>query len=193
MVGAFRPHHRSFSETMPVTALPASNTPRWWLDYTVNGDTHSLQMRLPTGGTDADAEAVFSDLLALMDTNAFYLWNILGMRSAAVGTDVSLPATYGGPTAAGSGSSTDGDFRAHTYSLTGRDAAGHKIKVTLFGAKLQANGDYRIQNGENASTDVLIDYFAALDMKFVTINALQPIWNNYVNTGWNDHWIKSRR
>jgi len=178
---------------MPVTALPPSNTVRYWLDYVVNGDPHSMQMRIPNGATDGDVADVFSGLLDLMDTNAFYLWDVVGMRKADKGTDVSLPVTYAGTMAAGSGSSVDGDFRAHTYSMTGRDASGHKVKVFWYGAKLQANGDYRIQNGENASTDVLIDYLTALSGFFVTINALQPIWNNYVNTGWNDHWIKSRR
>jgi len=178
---------------MPVTRLSPSNTARWWLDYTVNGDPHTIQMRLPSGGTDADAESVFTDILGLMDASAFYGWSVIGMRHAVAGSDVSLPATYGGPTSAGAGSSTDNEFRAHTYSLTGRDAEGHKIKVTFFGAKLQANGDYRLGHGENSITDALIDYFVALDGKFVTINGLQPLWNNYVNTGFNDHWIHSRR
>lgn len=178
---------------MPVTALAPSNTPRWWLDYTANGDSHSMLMRATSDKTAAQVSTVFSDLLGLFTADNIYGITPSGLRHAAEGSDVSLPATYTGGTSFGSGSAIDTDLRAKTFSFTGRDDAGHKVRLFVFGAKSGANGNYRIDRGENFIMDSIEDYLTALNGFFNTISGGHPIWNLYANTGWNDHWIRRAR
>lgn len=178
---------------MPVVALPPSNTPRWWLDYTVNGDPHSLMMRATSIKTDAQVATVYADLLALFTTSDIYAIAVTGMRKAAEGSDVTLPATYAETTAFGTGTAVDNDNRAKTFSFTGRSDDGHKVKLFIFGCKPTANGDYRIQVGESSTIDDVVTYLNNLNGFFNSISGGHPIWNAYGNTGWNDHWIKKAR
>lgn len=178
---------------MPIAALPPNSTDRWWLDYTVNGDAHSMLMRAGSTKTAAEVSSVFSDFLTLFTINNLYEVNVVGMRHALNGSDVSLPATYTGDTQLGSGTANTTDMRAKTISFTGRDQTGHKIKLYMFGVKFQSNGDYRIQRGEDVAVGDLLNYLAALDGFFDSINGLHPIWNQYANVGFNDHWIKRVR
>jgi hypothetical protein len=182
-----------FSETMPVTALPPDNTPRWWLDYVANGDSHSMLMRAAAGKTAAEVSTVFSDFLGLFTTDNLFGITVTGLRHANEGSDVSLPETYTGTTAFGSGTAVDTDNRAKTFSFTGRDIFGHKVRLYVYGAKSGANGNYRIDRGESFIMDSVEDYLNALDGFWETINGSHPIWNLYANTGFNDHWIRRAR
>jgi len=182
-----------FSEKMPVGALPPNTTKRYWLDYTVNGDSHSMLMRVLDTVSDVVAKDVFSGLIDLIDASTFYAINPTGMRVAEAGSDVTLPAVYDGSAIGGNGTAFDTDFRAKTYSFTGRDPSGHKTRLFIYGAKASANGDYRIQVGENSIIETIVDYLNALTNCFVSINGRRAIWNQYANTGYNDHWIKKAR
>ena len=174
-------------------ALPAHNTERWFLDYTVNGDLHHLLMRTPDGATEAGVSSVYSDFLALLSSASVYGIDVVGMRFASHGSDVTLPATYTGTIHFGAGTAVANDFRAKTFSFTGRDASGHKIKLFIFGAITQADGDYRLQVGTDSHIDACVAYLNALTSYWYTIAGLKPVWNHYANVGFHDHWIKRAR
>lgn len=152
-----------------------------------------MMMRATSDKTAAQVSTVYSDLLSLFTADNIYDINTTGLRFAVEGSDVSLPATYTGLTTFGSGSAVDTDDRAKTFSLTGRDDGGHKVRLFVFGAKSHANGNYRIDRGESFIMDSVEDYLNALNGFFNTINGAHPIWNLYVNTGYNDHWIRRAR
>jgi hypothetical protein len=118
---------------------------------------------------------------------------VTGMRKALVGSNVTLPQTYLGTTQFGAGTAIGNDFRAKTFSFTGRDDTGHKIKLFVFGAITQADGDYRLQVGTDTHIDQVVDYLNALNGFWNTINEGHPVWNAYANVGFNDHWIKRAR
>ncbi len=178
---------------MPLTPISPSNTVRWWLDYTVNGDAHSLMMRTGTGATAAEVSSVFTDFFTLFTTDLLYGITVTGLRRASVGSDVTIPQTYSGTTSFGSGTAFDTDLRAKTFSFTGRALDGHKNKLFVYGCKIGANGDYRIQVGENGAIDDVIAYLQGAVSYWRAISGEQTIWNGYANTGWNDHWIKVAR
>jgi hypothetical protein len=176
-----------------MAALPESNTTRWWLDYTVSGQAHSMLMRTTTDKTAAQVSTVFSGFFDLLDTASVYQIDVTGMRKALVGSNVTLPQTYLGTTQFGAGTAIGNDFRAKTFSFTGRDDTGHKIKLFVFGAITQADGDYRLQVGTDTHIDQVVDYLNALNGFWNTINEGHPVWNAYANVGFNDHWIKRAR
>lgn len=180
-------------EKVPVTALPASNTNRYWLDYTVNSDPHSLMMRDFGGLGAAAVSSIYSDLLSLFSTDDIYGIGVTGMRFAVAGSDVTLPRTYSGTASFSGGTAFDTDRRAAQYSFTGRDDSGHKGRIFIFGAKFSANGDYRLQVAENARISDVVDYLNALPTSFCSINGKKMVWNAYANTGVNDHWVKKAR
>jgi hypothetical protein len=193
VVGEAHHSYERFSENMPVVALPPSSTKRWWLDYTVNGDSHSILMRADAGQSAAQVSGVFSTLLTGFGDANLYQYDVTGLRYAEVGSDVSLPAPYTGDAQFGTGTAVSTDQRAKTLSFTGRDVAGHKVKFFMYGIKMQAQGDYRISIGEDVAIGAAITYLTNLTEHFWTIAGLQPIWNGYANVGWNDHWIKRAR
>lgn len=178
---------------MPITPLPPTNTERWWLDYTVNGDAHSMLMRTVLGIDPAVVSDGYADFLEAMGVGALYGINVTGLRRAVIGSDVTLPQLYTGSTPIGSGTGVAGDDRAKVFSFTGRDVSGHKARVFVYGAKVSADGDYRFDLSENADVIAgLTQLKATVDM-FLSINGLPVVWNDYVNIGYNDHWIKQAR
>jgi hypothetical protein len=173
--------------------LPANSTERWYLDYTVNGDLHHLLMRTPPGASESGVSLVYQGLFDLLDSANIYQVDVIGMRFSSQGSDVTLPAAYTGTLQFGAGTAVGNDFRAKTFSFTGRDASGHKTKFFVFGAITQAEGDYRLQQGANSAIDAVVLYLNSLTGYFVTIAGLKPIWNHYANIGFHDHWIKRAR
>ncbi len=143
--------------------------------------------------TESQVSSVISGLLDLFADTDIYEINFVALRKALEGSDVTLPATWTGNTQWGTGSAVDNDNRAKTFSFTGRDDSGHKVKAFVFGAKFVANGDYRVQVGENAEIDSIVAYLGALNGFFLTINGSPAIWNQYANVGFNDHWIRVAR
>jgi len=178
---------------MPVVALPPNNTERWWLDYTVNGDTHSWLMRTEDDADPLVVSDVFGDLINNFTDASFYSWSALGLRRALRGSDVTLPFTFTGTPPSFTGTAVSTDDRAKQLSITGRDLSGHKARFFLFGAKLVSNGDYRTITAESAEVAAFLAALSATPTFFLSINGLSVSWHPYVNIGWNDHWVKQAR
>lgn len=177
---------------VPVTALPASNTRRYFLDYTINGVLHHLMMR--TGDTKSESQAsdVLDGLLTILasDLNEF---EVQSLRRAENGSDVTNPVTWSGASSYGSGNANDNIGRVLSASFTGKDVTGHKIKFFIFGTKNLSTGDYRVQRSESSVIADALDYLATLNGFFITIAGEPPVWNQYVNQDVNDHWEKKLR
>src|SRR4029450_1438935 len=82
--------------------LPVENTKRYFLDYTVASKNHTCECRTATLATDADASTAFDDLFGALSPQLFAV-TVQGMRVAALGSTVTLPAVYSGSTTFGSG------------------------------------------------------------------------------------------
>ena len=172
-------------------ALPPSNTQRWFVDYQQGTYQHTLVVRGSPTATQETVDANVTTFLTAIGTE-FVESHIIGVRHAAVGSDVTLPVESGligdsfgsGPTTA--------YHSATAVSFTGRSENGHKWRVSVFGYK-NALGDYRLQASE---ATWVFNGIAALDaafMSFVVIDGGQPIINAYANLGVNDHWLKKAR
>lgn len=178
---------------MPITALPPSNTPRWFMDYAVSGVNHTLMMRANDLKTASLVSSVLDGLFQLMDVGNLYTIDTISLRHAAEGSDVTVPETWSGASSYGGGTAFDTDNRVRAYSFTGRSLDGHKCKFFIYGALIGAEGDYRIDTGSNAGISDAIDYLNALNGFFISISGEPVVWNPYANVGWNDHWLKVLR
>lgn len=171
--------------------LPPSNTKRYFLDYQVAGEQHTMTMRVDDAATDEDASTGFDALLTAM---APLLLNIVvvRMRVANSGTNVTTPATYGGAlefgTGAGSGVNVP-DF----WSFTGKDSAGRIVKVEIFGRSISPNNNFRVNMVDDSDVEAALSALDTVAPIWLTISGSAPFWNPYANQGVNAYWQRQAR
>lgn len=162
-------------------------TARYWLDYSVAGQVHSQQMRVIGSAGSAAANAAFDAVWSQMDSQLLEC-TIIGMRHAAVGSNITNPVAWTGPASYGSGPG-DPYQSAYYYDWVGRGVTGRKVRVSFFGTLLsQFGGDYRLVSGESAIVALVLDAFVADPECWVDISGNVPVWHNYADTGVNAYW-----
>lgn len=175
---------------MALPPLPPENTARFRVNYSVGGEQHNFQVRsAPTSpatlGADVDAF-----LTAL--SGALNAVTISTVEFAASGSNVFNIVTSGiEGNAYGSGAGT-GSARANYVDFIGRSTDGRKVKLAVFGLKIDAT-DYRFLPGENTSVDDAIDVLQLGGVQFLTISGVKPQWYTYANAGVNYHWQRAVR
>jgi len=176
---------------MPLTALPASNTERYWLQYDMDGNLHKMQQRVPNNHPVASVVSAFDQFLSAL-VNDFWQIDIIGLERAVQGSDIRNPVTWTGATSYGLGAPSD-ISQAATLSFVGRSNGGHKNRVFMFGAKSIAFDDYRIGSGENTSVLNALTVLNGLPNGFLSIDGLKPVYKAYANLNVNQHWVKKLR
>lgn len=172
--------------------LPANNTKRYFLDYSVGGVEHTLLMRVATGTDDSLASGAFEDLLTELSAQLYSL-TVLGMRVSAEGSDISLPATYSGATSFGSGAA-DKVGTAGYVTFLGRTADGRRTRISIFGNKtVQVGGDFRASGTEVGDFVDAIAWLQGNPSYFRSISGLGTTWYPYADTGYNSYWRNKLR
>jgi hypothetical protein len=167
--------------------ISPDNTQRFFVDYTVAGFQHTLLCRAGSTVTAADAGATIAALFAAFDS-AIYVATIDGFRSAAPGTNVTVPEVWPGDPSYGVGAGVPANS-AQYYDMIGRGAAGHRVRVALFGAILVTDGgDYRMSSAEDALVANAIAVLTSDGDIFLDINYDVPVWKPYINLGVNAYW-----
>lgn len=174
--------------------LPASNTERWFLDYTVLGEEHTLMMRTADAVTDAEAAEALDTFLTAFSTGTSEI-TINGLRHAAATSNFSFPAATTGldPTyGEGVGSLIDVPLQA---TFTGRSADGRDGRTGFFGWSGQTDSSWRYTVAEDTTVANTVAALTSLTNSgfFVSISGGAIIWHNYMNVGYNDHWVKEQR
>ena len=177
---------------MPVVALPADNTERWWMVYQVNGDTHRMMVRTGDGGVPTAISNAFHGILNRM-AGSLNEVTPLGLERALRGSNVRNPFAWTNAATYGLGNADSNDDRDKAISCVGRSSGGHKVKFFLFGFKNDADGDYRTDTTENAGVADTVGYLNGATGFALAIDGLQPVWKSYVNIKVNDHWVKVHR
>ncbi len=172
---------------MPLAPISPDNTQRFWVDYTVCGYQHTIQMRAGSTVEASDASAQMAALFAVFDSS-LYECAIDGFRSAAPGTSISVPETWTGDASYGSGAGSP-HKTAWYYGLIGRGPTGRKVRVYLFGAILEDyGGDYRISSAENALVGDAITALTSDGDMWLDVDYQVPVWHTYINVGPNAYW-----
>ena len=168
--------------------LPANNTDRYFLDYAVGPNNHTLEQRVAAGMLPAPAADAFDAFLTAIHTLLLEI-NIIGMRYQAHGSHVSLPVAWTGASSYGTGTPDLVDTTKY-ISYVGRSADGRRVRATVFGVSNPvADGDFRWENGANAAADAGRSALASFSAdNWLTISGQHPTWNNYANVGINAYW-----
>lgn len=167
--------------------LPVSNTPRLEVDYDACQHVHTVQVRWSAPNTVVDAAEALDELWSAYGGN-LYRTTVVGARTIAAGSNISVPYTWPGSAEYGD---TIGPAKntAAFYDVVGRSADGRRVRIAFFGAKLiSSDTDYRWGVGEISEFDTVLSLLPTFEGAPVTISGEQPFWNPYINGGINAYW-----
>jgi len=179
---------------MAVPPINPNNTQRYYYDYSVYAEQHTMIVRVDES-VGLDDFKIELDLFLQAMSPGLTTITTVGLRHSEAGSNVTNPvdadgiaATYG----SGSGNVINAPLQV---TFTGRDGTGHKVRVGLFGWDGQTDASWRYTTAENA---VVLDAVAQLTSSgaagvFWTINDQRPLWHPYMNISYNDHWVKVER
>lgn len=168
--------------------LPSNNTGVFYLDYTTEGEDHTLQVRFGTGSSALEAASVVNGFLSAVEAQLYTL-TVRGARVRDLGANVTYPVDWDGDDVYGSGST--GHYTSAFYmDFVGRSIDGRRCRVAVFGCKSLADSsgsDYRF----SSATDWVAAGLAALEaLPFcpVSISGEVVNWQQYANVGVNAYW-----
>jgi len=153
-----------------------------------------MQLRYDdTTATSSDALQVIADLLTEMDPLIAVL-TIIGARRADVASDVTNPTTWPGATTYGTGVAQEINS-PRQLMFEGRDSAGVKWKLSLFGYDEATPPNFRILSGDSAPIAAAL---AALQNGInaeacVTVGYGLPVLKPYVSFNYNNRYERKQR
>jgi hypothetical protein len=167
--------------------LPSNNTGVLFLDYSVGGESHTMQFRYSDGGTVADMKDVADQFLTALGDAIFEI-TITGARHRPKDETITLPESWTGSSTYGTGSATH-DQSAWYIDFVGRSAGGRRVRIALFGAASFEDNighDYRLPATDQVADAILVlqsnsDILTAIDNETV-------VWYSYANVGVNAYW-----
>jgi len=179
---------------MALAPLPASNTIRYFYDYTVLGDQHSMLCRVTDAVSLSDVQIAIDDFLQALSGNLVEITTV-GLRVAAEGSDITNPVATG-IIAANYGSGAGDVINAPLQvNFVGRSPDGRKSRVGIFGWTAQTDASWRITSSEDSDVLAAITSLTSAGAGgiFVSISGARPLWKPYADIGYNDHWVKQAR
>ena len=173
---------------MPVSP---SDTERWYLTYTVGGHQHTQIMRTLPATSHTVVSEGYDLILAGLEAS-LYLITIDSLEVSVLGSNVRNPATWAGSATYGSGAEPATGVPKF-ISFVGKDALGHKNRISFFGWSGLQPDDFRINAGEVAAIDTAIANLNADTTLWLTIGGGTTLWHSYANFGLNAYWQRRLR
>lgn len=168
--------------------LPSNSTGVFYLDYSVGGHDHTMQIRFGSASSALEAAGVADAFLAAVSSQLFLI-TIIGARVRDAGTNVSYPVEWDGELTYGTGA--DGEYTSALYmDFVGRSLDGRRCRIAVFGSKAgvdPADKNYRwdVTNSWVAGGLAALE---ALPNCPVTISDAPVNFKQYANTGVNAYW-----
>lgn len=175
-----------------MAALPVTNTARLFIEYTSAGHEHVAQIRLPLGSTQANAEAAYAAMAAVMAPFLHTTDRVVGARWAAAGSNLSFPITAASVVGT-LGGTLDTDQKPEFISWTGRGGGGRRCRFTIF--SVRPNPETVGWRNDNLSSQeaAVRSALQANPVNAVDISGQTVFWNNYVNYGYNAYFQRKMR
>jgi hypothetical protein len=167
--------------------ISPDNTQRFWVDYETCSTNHTLMCRAGSTVLAADAGATMAAFLAAFGS-AIHLLTVSGFRSAAPGTNISVPETW--PGAATYGSGVGPVYKGAYYAdFVGRGSTGHRVRAAVFGLNNPVGVDnFRYLASEATWVQDCLDALTSDGDIFLDIDYEVPVWKSYANSGGNAYW-----
>jgi len=178
---------------VPLTPLPASNTKRYFIHWTIGGTSHHTQIRVLDSVTDGAAITALQDdfslLLGALGSNVV----LDQLLVADNGSDIRNPVS-GWSTLTGTASPVSGQDLARTFSLRGRSSSGRKTKMLLWGLTTGEQPDFQLALADQpAEQSDFMSAVAARSNMYLAIDGTVPVYRTDYLEDYNDHWQKELR
>ena len=179
---------------MPLTPLPASNTPRVLIGYTSGGLRHHADYRVASGTTKA---AVLASITGLISAIAAVLPTGDAVDEALfipAGTNISQTMAITPVNGSVTVATIDDVDRSRFFSMTGRSDDGRRVRFTVFTPIIADAWGYRQARSEaDAGLNAVANALIALSPGALTISGDGPSWKAYFNYGQNAAFQRSQR
>jgi len=172
--------------------LDPSNTERVKYTYQNSVNEHSIVFRVVTGTPTAQVDTVFQTILSNVGIGCMAS-TITGVDRALIGSNVYNPV--GDSTLLGDsfGSGAGNPLQdAESIGFVGRGSDGRRSRLFLFGFG-SADTNFRILPSENPNVGNVVSLLNDPDTPLLTISGTAPVFNEYANINFNDHWVKDAR
>jgi len=175
---------------MPLPELLPSNTPRFRVNYTTANHNHSFQIR--SAASPAVIGTHIQNFLITL-TPLLHALVVNDVVWAPAGSDVFNPVVTGAEGySVGGGVPAAQSLEPLALNFIGRTSGGRRVRRAVFGAKGGA-GNFRYSPGEEGNIDNAVAVLQAAGSTLLGIDGIAPIWKEYVNVKYFDHWVKEIR
>lgn len=177
---------------MPLPALPPNNTPRLYIKYKAHTEGHTLVVHLPMTATTVDAAAAYNAVKASFAALLPTTEGLIGADFSDAGSNIRFPLAVSG--AAGtSASPADRRFAPIYNSVTGRSVDGRKVRLGIFTAVLSPEDEGSRVAKTNTAGALIYNVLTSAGLSARSISGNLIVWNDYVNSGFNDYWVRQIR
>lgn len=172
--------------------LPETSTERVKYIYSNSVNQHSVIFRVVSGTPTADIDTIMQSLLSNLGINCMQSV-VLGCERAPLGSSIFNPvgdsALVGDSFGSGLGNPVQD---AESISFTGRGSDGRRARIFLFGYGSN-DTNFRITSAESPGVAAFVTTINTVSAPLLTIGGTAPIFHEYGNINFNDHWIKQAR
>lgn len=179
---------------MPLTPLPAFNTKRYFIKWTVGAFQHTTQMRVSDDTDNAGAVLILQNDLSILLPALGDNVTIDGLEVAENGSDIRNPVAGWTVLTGTSGLTISGQDLARTFSLRGRSITGRKTKILIWGMAGAHNPDFELALADqSAAQSGFMSQVQARFNQWLTIDGTAAVWDTNYLEDYNDHWEKEMR
>lgn len=171
--------------------LPPESTARYFLDYSVNAHTHTMEVRASGAHSPASFGSAMTNLLGAIVSLLLPI-TVLDVRFAASGSTVSNIVVSGIEGAVfGTGTGTVDDVPKE-LNFVGRSTGGRRVRLGIFGYKGVVS-TYRLTNAESSAILNATTILNGTSPYFFAIDGLVGVWKPYANILFNSYWQRKVR
>jgi hypothetical protein len=171
--------------------LPPNSTRRYFLNYTVGGLQHTLQMRTVEAVTDAGAAFALDQFMDILSP-ALFLVTINNLERANLGSNIRNVIPWTGNLTYGIAPQDDHD-RPNFISFVGRSPGGRRVRATVFGWNGPDDANYRYVQGENVQVDNAYAHLNLASGTWIAVDGQEALFHLYGNYGFNAYWQRAVR
>lgn len=175
--------------------LPANSTPVLFVDYTFNGEGHTMAFRGSVNATAAELAAVAQSFLDEAESLLADGWTVTGTRFRAQGTDFTVPGPTLGPLTPGGGPLNPVNNPRYASFIGRGNLDGRRARIFVYGLTFPMQEDYRFGPTENGVLNSMRNVLQAASVAgtLTTVGGSPVTWYEYINAGFNSYWERQQR
>lgn len=168
-------------------------TARWYLDYRTAFGRHTMEFRTPNAADTTSQVAAITAFINALKPVCYDETVFDRLRRSAVGSNLSFAVPWTSIAGTHVGTQPLAENGPRFISWVGRGPTGRRVRITLFGTFYGQSNNYRLERTATDEAFIALDLLRAADSPFVAIDGGKPVWNDYVNVGYNAYFQRKQR